>query len=125
MPHRFVILHHCVSGSEHWDLMLEHGNVLLTWQLAAEPVNMSSLPLQARRIGDHRKAYLDYQGEISRDRGHVKRVDAGTIYFEEFTPQKIIARLVGNRLEGSFILTYESGEDWIFDSSMDQSSNSM
>ncbi len=115
MPNRFVILHHSVAGSEHWDLMLEHDDVLLTWQLAAEPVNVSSLPIMARRIEDHRKAYLDYQGAISGGRGHVSRVDAGTMHLKEFTARRFLIRLDGLRLVGEFILSQESGADWIFD----------
>ena len=35
MTSRFVILHHRLAGGEHWDLMLEHGESLATWQLLA------------------------------------------------------------------------------------------
>ena len=79
MPLRFVILHHTVHGGEHWDLMLEQGNTLLTWQLLREPFELASLPIPARRIGDHRKAYLDYEGSLSRNRGDVRRVGEGRV----------------------------------------------
>ncbi len=82
MPSRFVILHHQVADGEHWDLMLERGDVLLTWQLAREPVDRSSLPIPAKRLADHRKGFLDYEGPVSGDRGHVRRVDTGTVDFE-------------------------------------------
>ena len=40
MPTRFAILHHEVAGGEHWDLMLERKDVLLTWQLEREPADL-------------------------------------------------------------------------------------
>ncbi len=113
MSTRFVILHHQAPGGEHWDLMLEHGDRLLTWQLRSEPVARTSLPMTARRIGDHRKAYLDYEGPISGDRGYVRRVDAGTTEFEEVTPDRYVVLLRGQRLSGRFTLTAR-GDEWVF-----------
>ncbi|MCH7871956.1 MAG: hypothetical protein IID33_09685 [Planctomycetes bacterium] len=112
MATRFVILHHIAPSGEHWDLMLERGDALLTWQLACEPTCGSLLPLPARRIGDHRKAYLDYEGPVSRDRGHLRRVDAGTVEFEEFTPERKVFSLRGGRLTGRFVLARE-GREWV------------
>ena len=116
MPTRFVILHHKLADSEHWDLMLERGEVMLTWQLEREPVDQAGLPIPAERIGDHRKAYLEYEGPVSGDRGHVRRVDAGTVEFGEVGPNRVVVHLEGQRLAGSF--TLDQGVDgWIFDSS--------
>ncbi len=116
MPNRFVILHHRVGGSEHWDLMLEHGGVLLTWQLFTEPVDASCLPMKAKRIGNHRKAYLDYEGPISNDRGYVQRVDSGVMHLKEFTDRQVSVELEGQRLTGWFTLTLVNGEDWVLES---------
>lgn len=77
MPSRFVILHHTTRDGEHWDLMLEQGDVLQTWQLLANPLGGEAYPISARRIGDHRLAYLTYEGPISGDRGNVTRIDEG------------------------------------------------
>jgi hypothetical protein len=115
MPTKFVILHHILADSEHWDLMLERGDVLLTWQLAREPVNPSCLPIPAKRICDHRRAYLDYEGPVSGDRGHVRRVDGGAVEFEEISPDRVVVRLEGRRLAGSFALHLRVG-CWVFDS---------
>ena len=111
MPSRFVILHHSHADGEHWDLMIEQGDALLTWQLLKEPIGRSSLPIAAKRIGDHRKAYLDYEGPISRDRGHVRRIDAGIVEFEESTPDCYIFSMAGSRLSGRFTLL-ASGDEW-------------
>ena len=73
---RFVLLEHVWNGV-HWDLMLEHGEVLRTWAIDSPVVAGRDLP--ARALADHRRLYLDYEGEISGDRGHVRRIDTGTI----------------------------------------------
>ena len=133
MPTRFVILHHKIDGGEHWDLMLERGGVLLTWQLWQEPVAPVSnrcelrvenpphtgpcLPILATQIADHRKAYLDSEGPISGDRGHIRRLDAGTVEFKEFTAEKCLMMLQGDRFRGAYSLTRRSdGEnEWVFE----------
>ena len=110
MASRFVILHHVVAGGEHWDLMLAHGGVLLTWQLAREPIDAASLPIPAKRIADHRSAYLEYEGPISGGRGHVVRVDRGTVSIDRLTDRYCQVELLGERLTGRFRLVEEGGE---------------
>ncbi len=106
--------------------MLERGGVLLTWQLLTEPRGAESLPIRARRIGDHRLAYLTYEGPLSGGRGHVRRIDAGTVEFHEVTPDRITAckqavpvgkptlsvTLDGSRLAGRFVLGRD-GDEWV------------
>ncbi len=110
MASRFVILHHVVAGGEHWDLMLEHGGVLLTWQLAREPLDAASLPIPAKRIADHRSAYLEYEGPISGGRGQVVRVDHGIVNFERLTERCCSIELLGTRLNGRFRLVEDGGK---------------
>ena len=69
MP-RYVILDHD-HPSRHWDFMLESGGVLRTWRLLAEPT--AGGPIAAEPLGDHRIAYLDYEGPLSGDRGGSSR----------------------------------------------------
>jgi len=114
MSSRYVILHHRLDQGEHWDLMLEQGEVLLTWQLLREPVNRENLPIPARRIGDHRKAYLDYEGPLTGNRGTVRRVDSGVVEIEENTPKCIRFKLNGGRLWGSFLLRPQA-DGWSFE----------
>lgn len=114
MPSLFVILHHRLDSGEHWDLMLERGEVLLTWQLLREPVNRESLPIPASHIGDHRKAYLDYEGPLTGNRGTVRRVDSGSLDIIEDTAQGLRIVLTGKRLCGSFTLRSQA-EGWSFE----------
>ncbi|MEM8734359.1 MAG: hypothetical protein AAGG44_09065 [Planctomycetota bacterium] len=69
------------SAESHWDLMLETDSGLLTWQIAELPQADASetLPnvLHAKRIADHRPLYLEYEGDISGNRGFVRRFAAG------------------------------------------------
>ena len=76
MP-RYVVLHHVGHGSPHFDWMLERDadGPLTTFRVRAWPVagRQALTPL-----ADHRRAYLDYEGEVSGGRGSVRRVEAGT-----------------------------------------------
>jgi hypothetical protein len=105
---RFVILHHKIDRGEHWDLMIEDGPVLLTWQLTKEPARLDDFPIAARRIGDHRKAYLVYEGPISGDRGNVTRVDEGEAEFQERSAVLYCVRLRGRRWAGTVSLPGQS-----------------
>ena len=80
MP-RFVLLHHQLPPESdrlsHWDLMLERDDTgeLVTWALDELP--QPGLAIAAMRLGDHRAAYLDYEGPVSGNRGTVERVYEG------------------------------------------------
>ncbi len=103
---RFVILRHETPPESerpvHWDLMLEAGDVLRTWALELEPHPGASIA--AWQLPDHRKAYLDYEGPISNNRGHVTRCDAGTYEIESETPTQLTLLLAGQTLAGTVIL---------------------
>lgn len=127
MP-RFVLLYHdCPAGHprpSHWDLMLEQEGMLRTWALAqlpqdwrplvdeteavrraACPAAAASNTVSAESLGDHRPAYLDYEGPVSDDRGEVMRIESGT-----FEPQSEAAdcwevAITGRSLSGRITLS--------------------
>jgi hypothetical protein len=106
-PRLFVLLHHVLADGGHWDLCLDQGDTLATWQLAANPAGLpesaSGDGIPARRIQDHRRAYLDYEGPVSGNRGHVTRIDRGT--FERLAEGSAGPRI---RFTGSVLIgTYE------------------
>lgn len=110
---RFAILHHRAPQGEHWDLMLERGDVLLTWQLSRDPGDGACLPIPARRIQNHRTHYLDYEGPISGDRGVVTRVDRGCVEFSKVTDRECAFKLTGGTLCGAFAVVLVTKEtDW-------------
>lgn len=72
---RYVILHHTGWIEDHFDLMLETDaeSPLLTWRLDRWPDPTTTTPLPP-----HRRAYLDYEGPVSNNRGQVRRVAGGS-----------------------------------------------
>ncbi len=93
MP-RFVVLEHD-HPVLHWDLMLEAGEGLRTWRLASTPFG-ETWAIAAEPLPDHRLAYLEYEGPVSGNRGHVKRWDTGE--FVNVGPDTW--RFLGQRLQG-------------------------
>ena len=71
---RFVILEHN-HPFLHWDLLLEHGEVLQSWRLLGPVTAGAWIPSQS--IPDHRRMYLSYEGPVSGNRGNVKRFTCG------------------------------------------------
>ena len=116
MP-RYVILYHQRSSPDaeftHWDLMLESAGVLRTWKIHQQP--LPTRPLTATALADHRIDYLDYEGPISRDRGHVCQWDYGT--FEGPVPTDCVpfsVRLEGRAFSGTLSLQphLQKQEEW-------------
>jgi len=105
---QFVLLHHILSDSEHWDLMLDLGQVLAAWQLIENPVSpirrgvLRGMP--AQRIADHRRAYLHLESPVSGNLGHVKRMDRGLYALLEQQPACWVVRLEGALLAGTYRL---------------------
>ncbi|MBA2225321.1 MAG: DNA polymerase ligase N-terminal domain-containing protein [Thermogemmata sp.] len=85
---RYVILEHNWPAV-HWDLLLDVGAVLRAWRLWEEPA--VGVTMRAEINADHRRIYLDYEGEVSGGRGVVRRWDAG-VY-------EVVA-VVGDQAEG-------------------------
>ena|SRR5690242_6473974 len=76
-PLRFVILRHDGIETPHFDCMFETspGSDLLSFRSPIWPLAMGT---ELASLGDHRRAYLDYEGPVSNNRGHVRRVLSGT-----------------------------------------------
>lgn len=113
---RFVLLEHNWNGV-HWDFMLEAGEFLRTWAIDAPIVSGRDLP--ARALGNHRKIYLDYEGEIAGDRGKVRRVDGGTFRVLVWLPEHVRVQVNGSQLVGEVDLRSTGAvsgayESWLF-----------
>lgn len=112
MPHdrltmpRYVILYHELPASSarasHYDLMLEAAGALRTWALPTPPSTGEQLPVE--QLPDHRIAYLDYEGPVSRGRGTVTRWDQGTYTTLVDNPSRLEVQLEGERLRGKLII---------------------
>ena len=109
---RFVIQEHTYSGQMHWDLMLESGPALATWQVAVPPGNWPGETVTCRKLADHRLDYLTYQGPLSRDRGQVRIKALG-----HYEPIRIEGdcwqvALAGQTITGQLDLRLVEGDQW-------------
>lgn len=105
MP-RFVILRHELPEGDprgsHWDLMFEFAGALRTWAVESEPASPGEI--DARRLDDHRLAYLEYEGPVSGGRGTVTRWDAGEYSLTGDAVDECVMTLRGARLVGQMTL---------------------
>jgi hypothetical protein len=109
---RYVVLEHD-HPVLHWDFMIETGDVLRTWRLALPP--KPGPTIAALSLGEHRRAYLDYEGPVTGNRGTVVRWDAGT-YAERCTEAGLVVVVVqGKRLQGRAVLRQVQGLEWSFE----------
>lgn len=112
MP-RFVILEHD-HPRLHWDFMVESDGVLRAWRLPAPPAAAGS-DLPAEPLGDHRLAYLDYEGPVSGNRGAVTRWDWGEYESRTTVPgANSVLFVKGQRLAGTVILARIGEGGWQF-----------
>ncbi len=94
---RFVVLEHRWRGV-HWDFLVEDGPSLRTWAIDAPIVAGVDLP--ARSLPPHRRAYLDYEGEVSGGRGVVRRWDRGYCRVREWGEGRVVLEVRGDQLVG-------------------------
>ena len=108
----YVILDHD-HPQQHWDFMLEDGATLATWRLAIPP--QAGQTIAAEPSFPHRRAYLDYEGPVSGDRGTVVRWDRGEYVALAETDGRIEVLLRGSRIAGRATLSRNpEGTDWTF-----------
>ena len=106
---RFAVLKHVRQTDIHWDLLLQLPDrpLLATWQIRVDPAawkrQLHAIPAIA--ISDHRLIYLDFQGEISGDRGHVTHTDGGLFKLLRAEENFISGYLQGRNLNGLLTLT--------------------
>ena len=109
----FVIHEHSGFGPTHYDLMLEDGPVLATWQIPVCPFPIGQTDgVSAIKLPDHRRRYLDYQGPISGGRGEVRLVEKGTYELLARGEGLWRVRFCGSVLQGSFELAKAGETAW-------------
>jgi hypothetical protein len=117
MSDSFVIHLHRGHGADHYDLMIRQGPVLATWQLWSCPAGLAEgEALPARKIHDHRLAYLDSQGPVSGGRGRVARFDRGACRLQQAHDTHWVLDFQGERLAGRYELRHSgpAPADWTF-----------
>lgn len=117
MPRFVLLLHETPPGyprPTHYDLMLERGDVLWTWAMAELPTGDNKIA--AERLGDHRRAYLEFEGAIAGDRGSVRRIDWGDYELLSESRSEIELHLDGQALRGKLKLTQDADSQrwWVW-----------
>jgi hypothetical protein len=83
MPRTVQLRHDLPDGSWHIDWMIEleqGGGGLATFRLPRRVDDLcAGESVEALRLEDHRRAYLDYEGPVSGGRGTVRRLASGRI----------------------------------------------
>jgi DNA polymerase Ligase (LigD) len=111
---RFVILEHRWDGV-HWDFLVEDGAALRTWAIDGPIVEGADLP--ARALPPHRRAYLEYEGEVTGGRGSVRRWDQGACRIVEWSDDAARMDVRGSQLVGSvelWCVEEEGRRSWWF-----------
>lgn len=95
MPRAVLLRHDLPDGSSHYDWMIQRPGEpdapLVTFRVS-ERIDAGITAFRAERIGDHRAAYLDFEGELSAGRGRVTAVAAGEIEIVADEPGWFVAR---------------------------------
>jgi len=118
---RFVLHKHSGCRPVHWDLMLEIDDALATWRIGVAPLAISpGRQIEAERIHDHRKAYLDYSGEVSGGRGRVEPQDSGQLSVSSDDYDLWTFELGGTILQGRFELRRIADDRWTLQRVVDQ-----
>lgn len=108
-----VLLHEVPPDSgrkDHFDLLLENGEVLTTWELSSWPP-ASSQPVS--RLADHRLDYLEFEGPLTGNRGSVRRVSDGVYKVLSKSERQWLIELCGKDFAGNlqFRLSDNSQKD--------------
>ncbi len=77
-----MVLRHEGVAKPHFDLMFQTspGSKLATWRVERWPISRA---ISLEKLPDHRQAYLTFEGEISGNRGNVRRVEQGICAVEQ------------------------------------------
>lgn len=120
--HRTVILEHTLPDSSiHYDWMIDQPQLdinrrLLTWSCADRPDSPIQPQFEAVRLADHRALYLDYEGDISNNRGSVRRLATGQLLDFQLSKESctIEIRWPSAVISYSGNPTTQSPNHWIF-----------
>jgi hypothetical protein len=103
MPRYVVLLHDtqpCTNARRsgpHFDWMFDNGRGLWTWAIEERLLHDTVGPVNAVRLADHRREYLDYEGPVSGNRGSVTQVEGGDFELIQCLPERYEFRVEGER----------------------------
>jgi hypothetical protein len=110
--HRYVILWHHDVGEPHYDLMFETypRSDLATWRSPRWPIESE---VEIVRLKDHRRFYLEYEGDLTDRRGRVDRVAGGDCELDIGEGGVWTIRLITGASPATFTLRLIGGEQWV------------
>ncbi len=114
-----VLLRHVTREGEHYDWMLSDPQVsgdegeLLTFrvELPSEKWGKTGY-FEMTKLANHRRAYLEYEGEISGGRGTVHRIDNGWYIAREWGENGGFIELSMRKFTGEIELRRIDGSQW-------------
>ncbi|NUQ67337.1 MAG: hypothetical protein HUU18_03520 [Phycisphaerales bacterium] len=122
MPADIVLLHHTLpDATSHYDWLTSppgrEGHGLVAFRLEHRLDASGWDCQQASRLPEHRRLYLTYEGDLTGDRGHVRRVARGICLEWVETPDQIRTTQVFGPANGgvriSLLVTrLEGGDFW-------------
>lgn len=112
MPLRYAILWHHDVYEAHYDLLFESfpRSDLSTWRSSVWPIEA---PTELTRLKDHRRFYLDYEGELTERRGRVDRVAGGTCEVHIGENAVWTVKLLSGAPPTSLRIRQLDGERWV------------
>ncbi|MCK6439462.1 MAG: hypothetical protein L6Q71_04600 [Planctomycetes bacterium] len=113
----YVIQCHTWQGMDHFDFMFEWpgSDMLRTFQLPEPPERVCvETGIACREIAPHRRDYLEYEGEVSRDRGSVAIWDKGLLRLARDTGKQLEIELHSNqgREHPPWLFHFTGGSGW-------------
>jgi hypothetical protein len=110
-PLRYVILSHSEVDEPHIDLMFETlpGSLLATWRSETWPIER---PTRLKRLRDHRRLYLQFEGNLAGQRGAVYRIAEGTCEVQVGEQSVWTIRLLSGAPPQVLILRPIADTDW-------------
>lgn len=101
VPHQGVVLRHTLAdGSAHFDWMFEDPaqppgtGKLVTFRADIAPADLpADATLYIDALAAHRRAYLDYEGPVSGDRGRVERIERFSFTAAEWSNDHALIQL--------------------------------
>lgn len=114
----YVVQKHAASHL-HYDLRLERDGVLKSWAIPKEPPKTKGVKRLAIQTEDHPIEYASFEGVIPEGEygaGKVEIWDRGTFDVEEWSDEKIIVHIYGEKLRGRYcIIRFKKQENsWLF-----------
>jgi len=110
-PLEYVILRHDGVAEPHYDLMFETypRSQLTTWRSSVWPLH-DRTPLT--RLKDHRRLFLNFEGELTGQRGYVSQIARGTCEVEVGENAVWTIRLLTGSAPTVLKLQQIAGEQW-------------